>query len=419
MNAQRRKLLRGAIWLSVLSALAGGSVFAYKRYGVRGAAAEIPSAVAKQGEFLVIVPCRGELVAGRSVQITAPVNVPDLRIVWQAPQGGPIKAGEPVVRFDASGAKRQLQEKEAALRQSEATLDQAIAQTKIQAEQDKLEYAWQRHTVERAKLEVSKAEIVSKIQAEESRIDLGIAQEKLKVQQATMDLNAASGQSKIASLKAQRDKNKAEVDLTLQRLSQMEVKAPAGGVVNFLMNYSQGWMNAKPFKVGDTVWPGSAIAEVPDLTSLQLKAKLEEIERGRIQSKQAVRIHMDPFPEKPFPGMLESVSPLAEQNFEWPPSRNFRAFASFQSIDPRLRPGMNGRLDIVVDRIPNAVSVPAKAVFARQGKAVVIVAGPEGEHPVPVEILARNPDEVAVKGIAASTRVALVDNSPERRTATP
>ena len=35
---------------------------------------------------------------------------------------------------------------------------------------------------------------------------------------------------------------------------------------------------------------------------------------------------------------------------------------------------MNGGMDIVIDRLPKAISVPAKAVFTRDGKPVVFVA---------------------------------------------
>ena len=35
---------------------------------------------------------------------------------------------------------------------------------------------------------------------------------------------------------------------------------------------------------------------------------------------------------------------------------------------------MNGGMDIVIDRIPKAISIPAKAVFTRDGKPVVFVA---------------------------------------------
>src|SRR5262249_46578646 len=156
--------------------------------------------------------------------------------------------------------------------------------------------------VERAKLEASKQEIVSKLQGEASRVDLGLAEEKLRVAQAAADLHKKSDESKIASITRQRDKAQADIDLTKRRLGQMEIMAPSNGVVVYLSNYSQGWMNAKPFKVGDQVWPGSAIAELPDLATLEIKGKLEETDRGRVAVGQETRILVDPFPESTFAG---------------------------------------------------------------------------------------------------------------------
>jgi HlyD family secretion protein len=78
-------------------------------------------------------------------------------------------------------------------------------------------------------------------------------------------------------------------------------------------------------------------------------------------------------------------------------------------IDQRLRPAMNGSVDIIVQRIPGAISVPAKAVFTRAGKPVVYVLSRTGYHAVEVKVEARNPDEVAVSGIAAGTMVTLME----------
>ena len=418
MNGNGRPLRRrvAALAAAILTlGAAGVAAFLVLRPGTAAGSGNTPMATARKGEFLVIVSCRGELVAEKSVQILAPVNVPNLQIVWMAPQGATVKGGDSVLRFDASGAKRQLQEKEAALAQGQASLDQAIAQAGITTEQDKLELASLSQAVELARIEASKKEIVSVLQGEENRIALGLAQQKLEVKKAAMEFNAASAQSKIASTKSQRDKAKAEVDLTKERIAQTEVKAPAAGVINYLMNFSQGWLNAKPFKVGDNVWPGSAVAEIPDLTTLRLKGKAEEIDRGRMREGQDVRVILDPFPEKPFQGKLDSLSALTEQSFDWPPSRYFRAYASLGQADDRLRPAMNGRMDVIVDRIPNAISVPSKAVFARDGRPVVLVPGKEGLRVVKVEVVARNPDEVAVRGVEAGTQVALIDEPESGR----
>ena len=398
----------------VLLALVGAAAGIYRLRQVQ-AAGTLPTTPARQGDFSVIVRCRGELKARRSVQITAPVNVPSLRIVWQAPAGSAVKEGDPVVRFDPSSTQQQLQEKEAALKQAQATLDQAVADARITAEQDQRDLSTSKYDVEKARLEASKAEIVSALQGEESRIDLGLAEQKLRVQEATVNLHATSDSAKTASLTRQRDQAQTEVDLTNHRLSQMELKTPLSGVVMYMQNYSQGWTNAKPFQVGDQVWPGGVVAEIPDLATLEMEGKVEEIDRGRIEVGMETRVHIDSLPELTMPADLAGISPLTEQSFEWPRTSSFRAYGHIRQPDSRLRPAMNGNMDVIVNRIPNAISVPAKALFTRNGKPIVYVSEKGGYRAVEVELLARNPDEVAVKGIKAGTLVTTVEVKPDMK----
>jgi multidrug efflux pump subunit AcrA (membrane-fusion protein) len=408
----RKRRLRSALTtLFVLLILAGAG---YAAYHFRpGQTAEIlPSAPARQGDFLVIIRCRGDLKAGRSTQVYTPM-VPNLRIAWLAPPGELAKEGDVIVKFDSSSSSQQLMQKEAQLRQAQATLDQALAQAKITAEQDKTELADAKFTVERAKLEASKQEIVSRIQGEQSKVDLGVAEQKLKVVEATVELHAASDKSRIASLTRQRDAAQADVDLMKSRLTQMELKAPVTGMLMLGFNYAQGWMNAKQYKVGDSVYSGMSLAEMPDLTTLMMDAKVEETDRGRIKVDQDVRVRIDSLPELAVEAKIGQISLLAETSNEFPPVRNFRAYSFLTKPDPRLRPGMNGGMDIITDRIPNAISVPAKALFTHNGKPIVYLASNGKYKPTEVDVLARNPDEIAVKGIAAGAMVTLVD--PEKK----
>jgi HlyD family secretion protein len=258
-------------------------------------------------------------------------------------------------------------------------------------------------------LDVSKQSIVSQIKGEESQVDLGVAEQRLKVQEAAADLHAAPDKAKIASLTRQRDEARSEVEITKARIAQMEIRAPIAGVVVFSLNYAQGWVNAKPFKVGDSVFAGMNLAEMPDLDTQEMDAKVEEIDRGRIAVGDDVRIHIDSLPELTIPGKIRQISLLAETSYEFPPTRNLRAYASVPRPDPRLRPGMNGGMDIVVNRIPNAISIPSKALFTRNGKPIVYLASRGTYHAVEVQVLARNPDEIAISGVPAGSLVALVD----------
>ena len=395
----------------VMGSIAGG----VSRMRKVQAAVNPPTARARKGEFAVIVVCRGELTAKLSVQLVAPVNVPDLKIVWLAPPGGAIKAGQPVVRFDPSSAKQQVDEKTASLKQAQATVEQAVAQARITAEQDKLDLANATYQVERARLEASKQAIVSEIQGEESKVDLATSEIKLKAQEAMVDLHKASDGAKIASVTRQRDKAQAELSLAKARLSQMELKAPIDGVVIYQMNNSQGWTNRQPFKVGDHVWSGAPLAVIPDLSTIRMEGRLEEVDRGRVTAGADARVHVDAFPEETFAAKVASISPLTMVTFgEWPPVRAFHVYGEIQKPDSRLRPDMNGTMDVITGRIRNAISIPGKAIFTRDGKPIVYAAQKDGTYrAVNVEILARNPDEVAVHGIAGDSVVSLSDLSQE------
>jgi HlyD family secretion protein len=70
---------------------------------------------------------------------------------------------------------------------------------------------------------------------------------------------------------------------------------------------------------------------------------------------------------------------------------------------------MNAGADIVETRIPDAVSIPAKALFTLHSKPVVYLKSSGGYRPTEVRVRARNTDEVAVDGIAAGAFVALAE----------
>jgi hypothetical protein len=290
-------------------------------------------------------------------------------------------------------------------------LDQALAQSKITAQQDQTDLADAKFSLERARVQVEQAEIRSRIQGDESRVDLGVAEQKLKAQEATVALHAASDKSRIASLTRQRDQILTDVELTRSRIAQMELKAPISGLLTLNTNCSGAIVSSdcKPFKVGDNVSSGMALGQIPDLTTLEMDVSLEEADRGRTSVNQDALVRVDALPELTIPAKVSELSALAEMRMEYPYTRSFRAYAAILHPDARLRPEMNGGMDIIVNRIPNAIIIPSKALFTRAGKPVVYLAEGGRYRAVEVEVLARNPDEVATAGIPAGSTVALVD----------
>jgi HlyD family secretion protein len=372
----------------------------------------LPLAPVRSGEFVAVIRARGQIQADRSVPIYAPL-VQDLRIAWMAPVTELVEEGAPLVRFDSSSAERDLIQRRAAAERARASLNQAIAEGKAAAEHDQRDLNDARLGVELAQLDTADSEFVARLDAERGRIDLGVARQKLRQIEAEVAQRAASRESKLASLRRQLEAADAWVSLVEGQIARMEIRAPITGFAIYAANRSslaaQVSGAQQPYRVGDQVPAGMNLATIPDLSTLLIDATVEEIDRGRMRAGDEVIVRIDALPDVSVRATLTTIAPLAEMSLD-SRGRGFHVYAALgPGSDQRVRPGMNGTLDVVTRRIPEATIIPAKALFTRQGRPTVYALSAGGYDPVAVEVLARNSDEIAVKGVAADARVTMVD----------
>jgi HlyD family secretion protein len=192
----------------------------------------------------------------------------------------------------------------------------------------------------------------------------------------------------------------------------MNLKAPSAGMISILQHWRSEGMT--PFKAGDRAWPGAGLAELPEPSSLQISARVDETERGRLALNQAVDVQFDAIPDRQLTGHVERISTIADLDFSegWPFPRNFIMEVVLDQTDPRLKPGMTAQLTVVLDRIPNALAVPVQAVFQKSGRDVVYVWRGTQFDERAVEFGKRSGDRVLVaKGLSPGDRVALTDPS--------
>ncbi|MCY4187638.1 MAG: HlyD family efflux transporter periplasmic adaptor subunit, partial [Bryobacterales bacterium] len=168
-----------------------------------------------------------------------------------------------------------------------------------------------------------------------------------------------------------------------------------------------------PVPEGDTAWTGAAIAAIPDLESLRVEFRVDEVDRGRVNEGQPVRIRIDAVPDVVLDGSVSWLSPIATLIFNrLPPEKNFPAYAALDKIDERLRPGMSTTVEIIVQRIENVLVIPSKASRQIEGKPTVFVQDGSSYRRVPIEVAATNGAEIVVAaGLQEGDVIAL--ESPE------
>src|SRR4051812_44804519 len=258
-----RKLPRGAIAIVVIVALAITAAFV----GVgRGSVPDLPTAEVKKGEFVDAIEIRGDIKPLRSVVMSAPMQAGDLQIVKLAKGGVQVKAGDVVVEFDGSMLKRTMQEKQSELKQSDAEIEQGLAQAKIAREQNATEEMRAKFNIERAKLEIQKGDTVARIDNEKAKLALADAQQKLLELQAKIKSDEASIEADQSQKRRKREKAIFDLQRAERGLASLQLKAPVDGMINILTNYRASGPfggGEVEFREGDRAWPGAAVVELP------------------------------------------------------------------------------------------------------------------------------------------------------------
>ena len=270
-----------------------------------------------------------------------------------------------VVEFDPTTLQRTIQEKQSELKQANAEIEQSKAQARLTEEQNATALMKAKYDIERARLDLNRGDTVSKIDAEKAKLAFAEAQQRLKELEEKIKSDRISVEADLAGKQRKRGKALADLARADEGLQRLKLTAPTDGIVNVLPNYRAGNMmgSAPEFRQGDRGWPGAAILELPDLSSVHLLARLDESDRSRLKPGQMAAVRIEAVAGREFKARIESISMLARVDYTstWPPPRNFDLDLVLIETDPRVRPGMTAvariateyrqhfRKDVVID----------------------------------------------------------------------
>lgn len=409
--------IRGILaWKPWQKAAAGAGVMflsglGFGAFRLVSSTATIPTAEAQRKDFVDTLEIKGEIKALRSKIIAGPYGAGDLQIVSLVANSAKVKKGDMLVQFDATTMQQKLAQDRSTVKSAEAEINQSQAAARLKEEQDLTDLMKAKYDAEKARMDASKQEILSAIDGEQAKLKVVDAEETLKSAEAKLKADRASAAADLASKKEKLNQAQFQVQQDERSLESLTLRAPLDGVVA-LQNHWQPQSGPTPFKPGDRAWPGAAIAELPDPSSLKISARVEEAERGQLKVGQTTEAQVDAVPDRSLAGRVEAISPTASLDFNggWPVPHNFSVDVALSESDPRLTPGMGATVRVAVARIPDGVVIPAGAVFRKSGQAVAYVQRGSKFEETPVEVSRRNTQEVLLaRGLQTGERVALKD----------
>jgi multidrug efflux pump subunit AcrA (membrane-fusion protein) len=264
--------------------------------------ATITTAKVERRTFVRTLRLSGTLEAVRSYSLLAPRltggDFGNMILTKLTPGGTRVKKGDLLAEFDREAQLKTFMDKQAEYRdlvnqieskQAEAEIEQTRAQARLQEEQDLTDLEKARYDVQCAKLEVSKAENLSKLEGEKNKLLLADAEQHLKEEEEKLVSGRAKAAADIDGKKQKREKSLRDVQVTEQDIALLTLRAPQDGMVTIRPNWrASRWSSdsAPPFKEGDRAWQGARIAEFPDISTLRVNGRVDEADRGRVKEGQ-------------------------------------------------------------------------------------------------------------------------------------
>ncbi len=259
---------------------------------------------------------------------------------------GTYKQEEQTVQSEVFVAEENLRRSEEYARYSERLAARGYT-TAVQVEADKFAVEKARKDVDttQSKLRVLR-EFTRKKFENQLEADIRTAEAKLQADQSTHKLD----NDKLALISAQVDK--------------CIVKAPSAGKVIYA-NESDRRGNAEVIiQEGAIIRERQTVIRLPDLTKMQVKAKINESRIGFIRVGMPTTVRLDAFPDLALDGVVTRVD-----EYPVPPgfmSSNIKQYATFVQINELpdgVRPGLTSQVEIHIDQQPDALAVPVQAIY--------------------------------------------------------
>lgn len=322
--------MKKVVFRLILIAVVLGAGYGVYRFfqGMSTRQQTVPTTKVRRGDVVVRSFTRGELRAVRTASLAAPNLFGTVQVTKLAPLGALAREKNLIVEFDDSEVLSRLESRQLELEQVDEQIKKAQADLAIRNNQDQVDLLRARYAVRRAELEVKRNEILAAIDQKKNILNLDEARRRLKQLESDIKSKQEQALAEINVLREKRNRSLLDINREKMRLSQVKLLSPIGGLVAVRQNRSgfSGMFGTQvpDIREGDQVPPGTPVADVLDLSELEVIARVGELDRANLREGQEVVIRLDALAEKVFDGKIKSMSGTASANvFSSDPGKKF------------------------------------------------------------------------------------------------
>jgi multidrug efflux pump subunit AcrA (membrane-fusion protein) len=348
--------------------LGGAAIFLYARLPASQNQAEADrpqgTVTVARRDFVRSVRLSGTVEAVESTTIAAPrlagPSSNSLVITRLVRAGSTVSPGDLIVEFDRQDQIKNALDRRAELQDLEQQIAKREAQERAARAHDDSEITIAASAITRAQLEVTKNELLPKINAEKNTLALEQAQATLKQLKATYELKRHAAEADIRILQIRRDRAANAEKQAAGNADRMAIHAPIGGMAVVKTIWKGN--NMADVQEGEEVRAGVPVVDIVNPNSMRVRARVNQADVNELRTGQPVRIGLDAYPSLFFDGRVAQISPLGVTSVLSNKVRTFVVLVEVHGAHPNLMPDLSASLDVTLATIPGAIVVPRDAL---------------------------------------------------------
>lgn len=412
----RRRVLIG---LAVLVILGGAAALALRVTrstvsAMADAGPTVPTTRVVREALDLAIHMTGELRSSAQQAITAPPVGGSLRILSLVDSGSTVKTGDVLLSFDPADQRYALEQAQSELQEAEQNILKRRADIGAQNASDQVALLTARFNVRRAELDAAvDRDLIPANDYQIRQVSLQEARRALEQTEQDVKARATVNTAGLSVLEETRMKAQVAAERARQNMEMLEIKAPIDGVVSVRDNMDSttvffSGMTLPAYRVGDLVNPGRPVLDLFNVSNMEIRSNVNELDRVNLSVGQPVTVSSDSIAGLELPATVRAISGLGQAQRLRGPLRRFDVTIALDRADPRLHPGTSVVLTVKGPRVDEALVVPRQAVFERDGKTWLYVRTGERFEPREVKVLHRGESRAAVEGVDAGAEVALI-----------
>jgi HlyD family secretion protein len=330
-------------------------------------------------------------------------NYWNFQIVNLVAEGKQVKAGEQLITFEAQRIRDDLQRFQNELDQANKELEKTRTQIDLERQELKTKLAAAENNYEKLKLKQTRElGVESLIKIEEDRLAFEQARREVEAIKERINWHDKSSEATYQIIVSKKARAENKVNEIKKGMENFQAKADRDGVVI----YKTKW-NGDKFRVGENVWMGQSILEIPELNTIIAEAFVPEVDIGKVKIGQRAEVTIDAFPDKVYSGSIKSVGTLVRPKAWDIPNKILDIQIALDKLDTSImRPAMSVKAKVETSSIENCLAVPLKAIRTTAEGSMVKVKTDQGWREQRIKLGESNGAEVVIiEGLKAGDRI--------------